>query len=45
VEREKVRSTLKQGRGFSASVAQRRKVAGQVCAVCQQEPCDPEKAA
>jgi hypothetical protein len=42
VEREgTVRSTLRQGRGFAASPAQRRKVAGQVCAVCQQEPCDP----
>jgi hypothetical protein len=42
VEREgTVRATLKQGKGFAASPAQRRKVAGQVCCVCQQEPCDP----
>jgi hypothetical protein len=35
------RSTLKQGTGFAASPAQRRKVAAQVCAVCHAEVCDP----
>jgi hypothetical protein len=36
-----VRSTLKAGNGFAASPAQRRKIAGHVCAVCHREPCDP----
>lgn len=35
------RGTLKTGKGFAASKAQREKVKAQVCAVCQQEPCDP----
>jgi hypothetical protein len=34
-------TTLKKGNGFAASKQQREKVKGQVCAVCQQEPCDP----
>lgn len=33
-------STLNPGRGFSASTAQRQKVAAQVCAVCQAEHVD-----
>jgi hypothetical protein len=41
VEREgTVRSTLRQGRGFSASPAQRRKVADMVSIVSAQGPCD-----
>jgi hypothetical protein len=35
------RSTLKAGTGFAASPAQRKKVAVQVCAVCQHDACDP----
>lgn len=35
------RSTLKTGRGFAASKAQREKVKAQVCAVCHRDPCDP----
>lgn len=35
------RSTLKPGKGFAASRAQRLKVAGQVCAVCQSDHVDP----
>ena len=35
------RSPLKTGKGFAASVAQRRKVNGQGCLVCAQGPTDP----